>query len=162
MIKLPKDFIAAGYTFDAVIPSPKFETARIPDGSVVFRAGYETNEVEEFAQNVARKMTEKVDAAILDELLRLNGYVPAAELYRFPENKRAARASFGDQLNKLSEELTEVCDAFIDGEPDSRVIEELWDVIQAAEGMLRKFAYSAVLKGLVFVRKKSRERGDYQ
>lgn len=83
-------------------------------------------------------------------------------MYRFEENKRAVRASFGDQLNKLSEELTEVCDAFIDGEPDSRVIEELWDVIQAAEGCLRKFAYSAVLKGLIFVRKKSRERGDYQ
>lgn len=76
MIKLPKDFIAAGYKFDAGILSPKFETAMTPDGSTVFRAGYETNEVEEFAQNFARKITERVDAAIIDELLRLNGYVP--------------------------------------------------------------------------------------
>lgn len=83
-------------------------------------------------------------------------------MYRFEENKRAARASFGDQLNKLSEELTEVYDAFIDGEPDSRLIEELWDVIQAAEGCLRKFDENAVSKGLTFVHAKSFERGDYE
>ena len=76
MVKLPKDFIATDYEFDTAIPSAKFETARTPEGSVVLRARYEPNEIEEFAQKVAIEMTEKVEAAIMDELLRLNGYVP--------------------------------------------------------------------------------------
>lgn len=76
MIKLPKDFIAAGYEFDAAIPSAKFETARTPEGSFVFRAGYGMNEIEEFTRQFAHEMNKKVEAAIMDELLRLNGYVP--------------------------------------------------------------------------------------
>lgn len=76
MVKLPKDFIAAGYEFDAAIPSAKLETARTPEGSVVLRVGYETNAIEEFAQQVAHETNKKVETAIMDELLRLNGYVP--------------------------------------------------------------------------------------
>ena len=76
MIKLPKDFIAADYNFDFAIPKAKIETKRMPGGSFVLRAGYETNEIEEFVQHAAREMNEKVEAAIMDELLRLNGYVP--------------------------------------------------------------------------------------
>lgn len=83
-------------------------------------------------------------------------------MYRFEENKRATRASLDEQIDKLFEEVAEVRDAYRNGEPAHRLVEELWDVIQAAEGCLRKFAHSAVLKGLIFVRKKSRERGDYQ
>lgn len=82
-------------------------------------------------------------------------------MYRFEENKRAARASLDEQIYKLFEEVLEVMVAYRDGEPDSRVIEELWDVIQAAEGCLRKFDDNAVSEGLRFVLAKSRERGDY-
>ena len=85
----------------------------------------------------------------------------AAELYRFPENKRAADARLDEQVQKLFEEFLEVVDAHANGEPDSRVIEELWDVIQAVEGCFRKFDENDVLNGLRFVLRKSEERGDY-
>lgn len=75
MIKLPKDFIAADYKFDFTIPIAKFETEKTSEG-FEFRVVYEANEVQEFVQRAANEMNEKVEAAIMDELLRLNGYVP--------------------------------------------------------------------------------------
>ena len=75
MIKLPKDFIAADYKFDFVIPIAKLETVKTSEG-FEFRAVYEDNEVQEFIQHATHEMNEKVEAAIMDELLRLNGYVP--------------------------------------------------------------------------------------
>ena len=76
MVKLPKSFIEEGYKFEAAIPTAKLETERTPEGSFVLRACYETNEIEELAQEVAIEMTDKIEAAIMDELLRMNGYVP--------------------------------------------------------------------------------------
>ena len=76
MFKLPKDFIDAGYKFEIEIPTPKFETVRTTGGSIALRAWYESNEIDEFAKQAAREINFKVEAAIMDELLRLNGYVP--------------------------------------------------------------------------------------
>ena len=76
MFKLPKDFIDAGYKFEIEIPTPKFETVRTTGGSIALRAWYESNEIEEFSKKAAREINFKVEAAIMDELLRLNGYVP--------------------------------------------------------------------------------------
>ena len=75
MIKLPKDFIAADYKFDFAIPKEKVETVKTPEG-FIFRAGYEANEIQKFIQYVAHEMNEKIEVVIMDELLRLNGYVP--------------------------------------------------------------------------------------
>lgn len=75
MIKLPKDFITADYKFDSVIPITKLETVKTSEG-FDFRIMYETNEVQEFVQHAVHEMNEKVETAIMDELLRLNGYVP--------------------------------------------------------------------------------------
>lgn len=83
-------------------------------------------------------------------------------VYRFPANKRAEAATLAGQLRKLLEECFEVLEAYEDNEGDVRIIEELWDVIQAAEGALRKFPLLAVLKGLAMVKIKSRQRGDYR
>lgn len=85
-----------------------------------------------------------------------------SRVYRFPENQRAAAQTLGAQLGKLAEETAEAVAAFDDGEGNARIIEELWDVIQAAEGALRKFGPLAVLKGLVRVKLKSHRRGDYR
>ena len=76
MIKLPKDFINTDYKFETAIPNAKLEAERTPGGSYIFHAWYEPNEIEEFAQEVAIEMTEKVEVAIMNELLKLNGYVP--------------------------------------------------------------------------------------
>lgn len=82
-------------------------------------------------------------------------------LYRFPSNKRAESASLCDQIIKLHEETNEVSRAFLDDESDARIIEETWDVIQAAEGVLRKFPIHKVVFGFFLVLFKSRRRGDY-
>ena len=82
-------------------------------------------------------------------------------LYRFPSNNRAEAETLGAQLGKLAEETAEAVAAYNDGECPARIIEEVWDVIQAAEGVLRKFGPPAVTMGLAFVKAKSIERGDY-
>ena len=83
-------------------------------------------------------------------------------LYRFPSNKRAEAETIGAQLRKLSEETAEANAAFNDGESPARIIEETWDVIQAAEGVLRKFGPLAVMKGFAMVVLKGCARGDYR
>ena len=82
-------------------------------------------------------------------------------LYRFPSNKRAECASLCDQIIKLHEETNEVSRAFLDDESDARIIEETWDVIQTAEGILRKFPTWMVAIGFARVKLKSWHRGDY-
>ena len=82
-------------------------------------------------------------------------------IYRFGENQRAKKAMLGNQLEYVCDEAKEADNAWYDGEEDERVIEELWDTIQAAEGALRKFAYPAVVAGYYAVIEKCEERGDY-
>lgn len=81
--------------------------------------------------------------------------------YRFPLNRRAKKLSLTNQVGYIEGELEEVKTAILRIEGDSRVIEELWDVIQAAEGALRKFPLIDVIKGLARVKLKSLHRGDY-
>lgn len=82
--------------------------------------------------------------------------------YRFPANRRAGKASLGAQVDKVYEETCEALAAVSLKEGDDRVIEELWDVIHAAEGALRKFPIIKVVKGLARVKVKNRQRGDYE
>lgn len=65
-------------------------------------------------------------------------------LYRFPPNKRAEEADLGEQIDKIFEEAMEVAYAWVTNDYEERIVEELWDVIQAAEGALRKFPYHLV------------------
>lgn len=76
MIKLPEDFIAAEYEFDSAIPTMKLEMGKAANDSVVLRASCGMNEIEKFARQAAREINTKVEAAIMDELLKLNGYIP--------------------------------------------------------------------------------------
>lgn len=82
-------------------------------------------------------------------------------IYRFRPNRRAEAETLGAQLGKVAEETREAVAAFDGAEGDDRIIEELWDVIQAAEGALRKFHPARVSLGLVYVVFKSIMRGDY-
>jgi hypothetical protein len=83
-------------------------------------------------------------------------------IYRFPANKRAESAFMSDQLRKVREEAGEAYSAYVYEEGSSRIVEELWDTIQAVEGALRKFPLPDVIKGLAVVKIKSRHRGDYK
>ena len=82
--------------------------------------------------------------------------------YRFPENAQAKAATANQQIRKILEEAKEVYWAWEELEPDERVIEETWDTINACEGLLRKFPLRKVLVGLVRVKIKCLQRGDYK
>lgn len=49
-----------------------------------------------------------------------------------------------EQLKKIKEELHEVVEAFSE-ESDSRVVEEIWDLIQASFGLLWMYCSSKML-----------------
>lgn len=85
-------------------------------------------------------------------------------LYRFPSNAQAERNTVGDQILKLDEELNEVAKAWACecGSSNDRLIEELWDLIQVAEGVLRKFDESDVVRCYGLVLEKCAKRGDYE
>lgn len=80
-------------------------------------------------------------------------------MYRFPANKRAKEATLGDQVKKLDEECREVTEAYMDME-DDHLLDETWDVIYTAEGILRKFGKQQVEASFERVRDKSKARGD--
>lgn len=84
------------------------------------------------------------------------------DLYMFPENLRAKESTLDKQLRKVMEEAGEAWFAHDKAEGDERIIEELWDVVQAAEGALRKFPKRSVLKGFAVVKLKGHRRGDYR
>ena len=82
--------------------------------------------------------------------------------FRFPANRRAGELSLARQVDKLYEETCEVLAAVSLKEGDDRVIEELWDVVHAAEGALRKFPLRKVIVGIARVKVKNTRRGDYE
>lgn len=79
-------------------------------------------------------------------------------VYRFPANKRAEEATLPEQIKKLMEEVAEVSDAYL--HKDGTILEETWDVIYAAEGILRKFPTDEVERAKEYVRTKAVSRGD--
>lgn len=81
--------------------------------------------------------------------------------YRFPSNKRAEITSPLEQAHYVSLEAKELVSAIENNEGDMRAIEEAWDVIIAAEGVLRKYPTSKVLAGSARVRIKNQRRGDW-
>ena len=82
--------------------------------------------------------------------------------YRFPPNRRAADATLYQQIAYMSGEVDEVLQAHFEGEGDDRIIEETLDVIQCAEGILRKYPIRKVLAGWARVKIKCKQRGDYR
>lgn len=84
------------------------------------------------------------------------------DVYRFPSNLRARKTTLADQADYIIDEAYEAYDALFFNEGDDRIIEETWDVIQAAEGLLRKFPLWKVIVGLARVKIKSLKRGDYE
>ena len=80
-------------------------------------------------------------------------------LYRFPANSRAEASILAVQILHAKDEINEVIEATM--ESPERIIEELWDTIQACEGALRKFKTQQVRDGYYLVMGKNNERGDY-
>ena len=81
--------------------------------------------------------------------------------FRFPANNRARETDLHEQINYTCEECLEMYTASKNIEGDGRVIEECWDTIHAAEGVLRKFPLRKVIVGYFAVLLKNLKRGDY-
>lgn len=79
--------------------------------------------------------------------------------YRFPANKRAKENTLNDQVAKVREEGVEVYRACMDWDEDA-MLEEVMDVIYAAEGILRKYDKKKVEEAYEKVVQKARDRGD--
>lgn len=82
-------------------------------------------------------------------------------LYRFPSNSRAEAEALKEQIYSIMCEADEVFEADFDSEGSERIIEELWDVIHAAEGALRKFKPQQVRDGYYLTLTKCNRRGNY-
>lgn len=80
--------------------------------------------------------------------------------YRFPPNKQAAGLDAASQLDKVLEEADELADALHEGDAD-HACREAWDVIQAAEGILRRCPEAVVERARADVMLRCSRRGDY-
>lgn len=80
--------------------------------------------------------------------------------YRFPANRRAAGLDAASQLDKVLEEADELADALHEGDAD-HACREAWDVIQAAEGILRRCPEAVVERARADVVLRCSRRGDY-
>lgn len=78
MIRIPESLNESSHRLTCTIPSPTIETERMGDGSFELRAVYDAREIADFARiTTANEMREKFGAAIIGELLEMNGYVKA-------------------------------------------------------------------------------------
>ena len=74
-IKVPDNFRPSDYGIELSIPKPDIECSNNKDGSFSMYARYSCD-ISEFAREAAREIKDKMEAELIDELLRMNGYVP--------------------------------------------------------------------------------------
>lgn len=83
-------------------------------------------------------------------------------LYNFPACVQAEQSSIDHQVRKVEEEADELWDEIARSPRyDARILEETWDVIHAAEGVLRKYTIHEVYNAMKAVEAKNQERGYY-
>lgn len=80
--------------------------------------------------------------------------------YAFEANKQATKNNLDMQLAKVREELIELSAARYSGDKNA-MCREAWDVIQATEGILRKFDILTVVRAKNDVIERCFTRGDY-
>ena len=76
VIKVPDNFRPLDYDVKISIPKPDMECRKNEDGSFSFYAGYNFDCMSDIAREAAREIYDKMEAELIDELLRLNDYVP--------------------------------------------------------------------------------------
>lgn len=82
--------------------------------------------------------------------------------YQFPPNKRAADADIYTQAGYTAKEAKEFETVVCSGESDIYVIKQAWDVIQSAEGVLRKFQDDLVAAVHEAVYRSCKAKGNYE
>ena len=61
---------------EIAMPKPIFETKEKSDGSISICAKYDYSIVDYYIKEIAREISDKFDACVIEELMKLNGYVP--------------------------------------------------------------------------------------
>ena len=74
-IKVPDNFRPSDCGIKLSIPNPVIESSKNADGSFSLYCRYSCD-ISDFAREAAREMNDKMEAELIDELLRMNGYVP--------------------------------------------------------------------------------------
>ena len=87
--------------------------------------------------------------------------IDSFKLYRFPANSRAEALTLREQIDYVLDEAAEAAEAHAGFLGDEQTIGELWDVIHAAEGALRKFDPKMVTDCYYLTMAKNNRRGDY-
>lgn len=82
--------------------------------------------------------------------------------YQFPPNRRATDADLITQVGYTSKEAKELETVVCSGESDICIIKQAWDVIQSAEGVLRKYSDDLVAAVQEAVYKNCKAKGDYE
>ena len=82
--------------------------------------------------------------------------------YRVPPNRRAADADIHAQAGYTAKQAKELETVVCSGESDICVIKQAWDVIQSAEGVLRKYSDDLVASVQEAVYKNCKAKGDYE
>ena len=83
-------------------------------------------------------------------------------VYRFPPNLQAAASLDFRQIKKVQECAKKLEDAYSEDDTPRWMVEQAWDLIQAAEGVLRKYSDEEVLRGYCAVMQKCQKRGDFE
>lgn len=75
-IKVPDNFRPSDYGIELSIPKPDMECKKNEDGSFSLYVRYTYDGISDIVREAAREIYDKMEAELIDELLRLNGYVP--------------------------------------------------------------------------------------
>ena len=86
-IKVPDNFRPSDYGVKISIPKPDIECRKNEDGSFSMYAGYSCDSISDLVREAAREINDKMEAELIDELLRMNGYVPERTCRYEPTNR---------------------------------------------------------------------------
>ena len=94
----------------------------------------------------------------------MSDYIDGNKLfeYQFPPNRRATDADIYMQAGYTAKEAKELETVVCSGESDIHIIKQAWDVIQSAEGVLRKYSDDLVASVQEAVYQSCKGKGDYE
>ena len=80
-IKVPDNFRPSDYGIRLSISKPVMESSKDEDGSFDMYVRY-SSDISDFAREAAREINDKMEAELIDELLRMNGYVQESTCHK--------------------------------------------------------------------------------
>jgi hypothetical protein len=109
-IKIPSKLTESGYRYEVGMPEPTSKMERKEDGTISCIVSFDSSAVSEYIRGAARDMSEKIDAVIMDELMRINGYVPERTC-KVVGTVRNARGEYEHELSCGHTAVTRYVDA---------------------------------------------------